>query len=528
MAGNDNRRPIPVERLLFHPRTIPIRHYGEERTLQRGGRQFPGYLFVQCNFYIYFPVLITVFSRPGLAHAAFGLWRAGGGRVNMGKNGRFFMSLKHRLLLLCALFFTLAGLGGAAVMVLNARAAVRAEMLSALELAAALAQQSDAVSAARINALGLRHIHARADGESDGAPAPRADAAPEWFAALIGVTAMELRIVRAAAAAPALTLVAQPQDELAEVWEDMTDLAQLALGLAVLTMAALALAVDRALRPLVQFENGLGRMTAGDYAFRPTAAGPPELIRLGRGIAALADALSAAQAENRRLGRRLVGAQDDERRELARELHDELGATLFGMKVDAGRVIHLAADNGEAVACARRIIDGAERLHHLGRSVMTRLRPPLLDQFPLSEALAELVEGARRQQPDIQWELELDGGLDQAERGDATALTLYRLAQEGLTNARRHGAPGRVTLRVASDAAAGWLRLTVQDDGRGLNGPVTPGMGLAGMAERVQALGGRLEILPRPGGGTELRATLPIGPAPAKTKQPNTKQAEAA
>lgn len=415
------------------------------------------------------------------------------------------MTLKFRLIGLFALFLALAAAGGAAVMVVNAQSAVRAEMLSALELAVALVQQSEQVDADRINGLGLRHVRARRDG-GETTPHHQADDAPEWFAALIGVEPIELRITRADGG-PAVVLTAEPHDEVAEVWEDMAALGLVTLGLCVAMIAALALAVDRALRPLAAFERGLDRLAAGDYAFRLNPGGPPELGRLGRGIAALAGALTAAQEENRRLARRLVAAQDDERRQLAGDLHDELGATLFGVKVDAGRILQLSSDRADAADAARRVLEAADHLNQLGRSVMIRLRPPLLDQLSLSEALSELVDAARRRRPELRWRLDLDGPLDTLE--DSLALTVYRLAQEGVTNAQRHGEPTRIEVAVAVDPAAGRVEVAVRDDGRGL--AATPqGFGLAGLAERVQLLGGRLAVAAATQGGVELTATLPL------------------
>lgn len=436
------------------------------------------------------------------------------------------MPLKTRLLALFALFLIFTALGGATVLVLNARGAVQAEMVSALELAAALARQSEDFGAERLNDLGLRHIRARGDGDRPAVP-PRyqTEDAPEWFTALIGVAPIELRITRSGGGL-AVILSAEPHDEVAEVWDDMVDLALVALALSAAMTAALAAAVDRALRPLTDFERGLDRLTAGDYAFRPGvgrpgAGGPPELARLGARIAGLADALAAAQQENRRLGARLVAAQDDERRQLARDLHDELGATLFGIKVDAGRIAGQSADRPDIADCARRVLAAADHLNRLGRSVMTRLRPPLLDQLTLSEALTELVDSGRRRQPELRWRLDLQGPLD--ELADSAALTIYRLVQEGLTNARRHGEPQEITVSVAVDPAAGIAMPTagiatvqISDDGRGLSPDAAAGSGLAGLAERVQVLGGALEIAAGADGGAVLTAVLPF---PFATKE---------
>lgn len=436
------------------------------------------------------------------------------------------MSLAMRLLALFGLFVALMAGAGGAVMIGNARGAVEAEMRSALELGTALAREAMPGDAAALTALGLRHLRFQRDGAAF--PPPAAErGAPDWFIALIGVEPHARRI-DAALGTPALLVVAEPWDEIAEVWEDMSDLAVTVLALAVLALAAAALALRRALRPLARFEAGVERLRAGTYDFRFDGGGVPELRRLGLGIAALAVGLEEAERENRRLGRKLVSAQDDERRELARDIHDELGAALFGIKVDAGRILRLteAMPGGEMAERARSILDTADGIQRMSRRILTRLRPALLDHMPLDEALTALVGEWTRRQPAIVWTLDLDPALDDDPDGDgkdsggpldeALRLTIYRLVQESLVNALRHARPGTVAVSVRR--AADGLAVRVADDGPGLPvganaggpDPAGGGFGISGMAERVQALGGRLTVETAPGGGTEMRALLPL------------------
>ncbi|WP_244433826.1 histidine kinase, partial [Azospirillum sp. B506] len=245
------------------------------------------------------------------------------------------MSLRMRILALIGLFLLLMATAGGAVMIANARDAVRAEMASALELGGALgiavAERGDLPGGiAMLNGLGVRHLRfIGPDGLPKPEPAERR--APDWFAALIGGDLQERRL-----GASGLRIIAEPWDEIAEVWEDMSDLATAMLTVGLLLMGTAYLAVGRALGPLSRLETGVERLRAGDYAFSFDGRGVPELDRLGRSIAALADGLAAAECENRRAGQRIVAAQDTERREIAREIHDELGAALFAIKVDAG------------------------------------------------------------------------------------------------------------------------------------------------------------------------------------------------
>lgn len=438
------------------------------------------------------------------------------------------MSLAMRLLALFGLFIALMAGAGGAVMIGNARGAVDAEMRSALELGTALAREAMPGDAAALTALGLRHLRFQREGDVS----PRPDTVveretPDWFTALIGVE-QRTRRVAAAPGTPALLVVAEPWDEIAEVWEDMSDLAVTVLALAVLALAAAALALRRALRPLARFEAGVERLRAGTYDFRFDGGGVPELRRLGLGIAALAVGLEDAERENRRLGRKLVSAQDDERRELARDIHDELGAALFGIKVDAGRIVRLseAVPDSETAERARSILDTADGIQRMSRRILTRLRPALLDHMPLGEALTALVGEWTRRQPAVVWTLDLAPALDTGPDDDGNEsggvldetlrLTVYRLVQESLVNALRHAQPEKVAVSVRRTADG--LAVRVADDGPGLpagredGGPDEQGggFGISGMAERVQALGGRLTVETAPGGGTEMRARLPL------------------
>ncbi|WP_455173663.1 ATP-binding protein [Azospirillum largimobile] len=431
------------------------------------------------------------------------------------------MSLKMRILALIGLFLLLMTAAGGAVMVANARDAVRAEMASALELGRALGRAATERGAlaggpGMLNGLGLRHLRF-IEGDDVAGRAATDGRAPDWFTALIAVEPQELPLTAT------LRVVAEPWDEIAEVWEDMSDLAAAVLAVGILLLAAAFLAVGRALAPLSRLEAGVRRLRDGDYRFAFDSGGVPEFRRLGTGIAALADGLAAAERENRRVGQRIVAAQDNERREIARDIHDELGAALFAIKVDAGRLLRLAegrADGEEAAERARKILDTAAEVHQLSRRILVRLRPALLDQLPLSEALAELVGDWTRREPEVAWTLSFEPPAAAAELDgceEVLRLTLYRLVQESLVNALRHAMPSAVAvaLRIGADS----VEVAVTDDGPGLapgpaggDDPHRASFGISGMTERVQALGGRLAVGPAEGGGTRVSARLPLPP----------------
>jgi len=227
--------------------------------------------------------------------------------------------------------------------------------------------------------------------------------------------------------------------------------------------------------------------------------------------------------ENRYLARRLVTVQEEERRHLARELHDELGQSLTAIRADAQLISVLAKDCcPEACASADAISEVSVQAYDSARLIMQRLRPPMLDRLGLVSTLQESVEHWQRRNPKLQWELIIDesvGGLS-----DEINITAYRIIQEAVTNVIKHSCANKVELVLSNaktPSGASMLEIRIRDDGRGTN-PDRPhlGLGLIGMRERVLGQGGQFEIRSQAGQGTEICAWLP------KQGLENTGQAE--
>nr|PZN62103.1 MAG: two-component sensor histidine kinase [Pseudomonadota bacterium] len=207
--------------------------------------------------------------------------------------------------------------------------------------------------------------------------------------------------------------------------------------------------------------------------------------------------------ENRYLVRRLIEVQEEERRRLARELHDELGQTLNAIKLDA-----LSLPGNEA---AQRIAAHADQVYAAAGGLVRRLRPTALDELGLRAALEACVDRWRQSHPQLNVQLSMSGELD--ELGEARSLAIYRIVQEGLTNCVRHAGAGHFYIDLTRDPApGGGVLLEMRDDGRGLpREALRPrGSGLSGMRERVALLGGRFELLSEPGRGVTIRVEIPV------------------
>lgn len=209
------------------------------------------------------------------------------------------------------------------------------------------------------------------------------------------------------------------------------------------------------------------------------------------------------ETQLRELGARLVAVAEEERARISRDLHDDLGQVLTGLRlrltamqatvaVDSPIGIHLAA-------ALSAVDDGVEEVRRLAHD----LRPPALDALGLADAIAS---HARR------WaevaRIGVDLALDPVEPPPGVAEVLFRVCQEGLTNVARHAGATRVQIALGA-VDDGW-RLLVEDDGRGLGASSSGGgLGLVGARERVEQAGGYLDVESRESGGTRLLAWLP-------------------
>jgi signal transduction histidine kinase len=236
-------------------------------------------------------------------------------------------------------------------------------------------------------------------------------------------------------------------------------------------------------------------------------------LALARRIAAEQHA-SELLTHNRALSRGLIHLQEKERVALARELHDEVGQYCTALRMETAFLRRCGPDESAArLAASARADAAAQSIGEVVRGLLHRLRPAQLDTLGLVPALQALCEG---------WELRSgiacvfhpEATADPID--EATAIAVYRVAQEALTNVMRHA--GASTVRVAlRSAAPGTLRLAVQDDGVGID-PARPrhGLGLLGASERAASLGGRLDVRAAPGGGLVVELDLPLRAALAE------------
>jgi signal transduction histidine kinase len=221
----------------------------------------------------------------------------------------------------------------------------------------------------------------------------------------------------------------------------------------------------------------------------------------------LADALQ----ENRRLSQRSIQVQEEERRHLARELHDELGQSLNAIKVDAVNIRDRSQPETDVRQSAQAIIDVSSQVYEVVRGLMQRLRPVALDELGLRSAVQYSVDQWQRRHPGVQCIFDVDGDIDNL--GEELNITLYRLVQECLTNVAKHASATRVSVEIQRTGAE--LGVTFRDDGRGFDpGQRNRGLGLVGLRERVEALGGKFTLESVPGHGASIGAQILLREVP--------------
>lgn len=345
---------------------------------------------------------------------------------------------------------------------------------------------------------------------------------PSWFARLVRpqLVGRAVRVVTVEGASP-IVIVGEPADEIAEAWQDFSSLAVVLLLVNVAVLAVLYVVLSRMLGPLASLSKGLLNLEDGHYGTRLPKPRVKELAVITDRFNMLASALDTAREENSRLYRQLITVQEEERRAIANELHDEAGPCLFGITANASSIQNLADQlpDSRTTEISRRvgeILSIAERLKLLNRALLKKLRPGPLGRVKLSDLLDELSVGFERRHPGTHVATSFGHLADSY--GEAVDLTLYRCIQEGITNAIRHGKAEHVTValteerltRKSGKRASGKLCLSIGDDGKGI-APATPkGFGLSTMTERVRSLGGSCVIDSAPAKGTMIHVEIPV------------------
>jgi two-component system sensor histidine kinase UhpB len=307
----------------------------------------------------------------------------------------------------------------------------------------------------------------------------------------------------------------EPTYEIDEMWATSRGLLALLLLFFVLLNALVWWAVSSALQPIEQILHALAELRRGNLSTRLPNFGSPEMSRISVGFNHMAQTLEQSVTENQRLTRQLLNAQENERKSLARDLHDEIGQSLTAIHADAVAILNTG---GERVReGAEAIVQVTGHIKDMVRSMLRRLRPAYLEGLGLEAAVREQVAGFRHRSPTVTCTLKIDSALSNLE--GELGVTVYRIIQESLTNIAVHANARHAAVEVTEPTAlpeqlAAWggdfIQVTVCDDGAGFfQMSADRGFGLPGIRERVRSLGGECRIDTQPGSGTRISVWLP-------------------
>jgi two-component system, NarL family, sensor histidine kinase UhpB len=402
----------------------------------------------------------------------------------------------------------------------------RLALLPAAQAAASMRSFLDGVGRIRSSDILLYDQTERELYRSPPSPYKAGRDAPAWFAALVSPapTQQEVELpdgrllVRANTSRAAL-----------DAWDDFWPLAATALALLLLLNLLVGWVLGRTVRPFKRIVQALGEVEAGRFDTTLPALPGREAGTIGAAFNRMVGVLHrnldtekrALRAElelagNRELTRWIDHRIEQERHTIARELHDELGQSVTAIRALALAIAQRSENDAAVHEPARLIADEASRLYDAMHGLIPRLTPLVLDRFGLPDALTDLAERTRRTHAGVAVELDLD--VDGARLGNEAALALYRAAQEGITNALRHG-DARL-LRLSLHQHGDRVQLSLTDNGRGLSpdwSDRTGHHGLRWLAERVQSLQGRFSLTPATPRGACLRVELPLSAAEAVT-----------
>jgi two-component system, NarL family, sensor histidine kinase UhpB len=222
-----------------------------------------------------------------------------------------------------------------------------------------------------------------------------------------------------------------------------------------------------------------------------------ELQRVGEQFNRLARSLSRTEADNRLLIDRLMSIQESERKDLARELHDEFGASLFGIRASVSCIVQAATAEGtaelrftEIAERAHSISSLADRVQKQNYRILERIRPIAIDEMGLFNSIRHLADGWSATRRVV---CHITTPETEPKLGSEESLAIYRIVQECLTNIARHSSASRIEIKfeVSTDRC---LIVRVADDGSGLPDAFRPGFGILGMMERARKLNGNLKV----------------------------------
>jgi two-component system sensor histidine kinase UhpB len=333
---------------------------------------------------------------------------------------------------------------------------------------------------------------------------------PVWFVKLV---APNTETVERKIRYGTLVVSSSAAGSIREAWAGFSQLMWVGLAFFVLLNVMVYMLLSHSLRPVKSILKSINRMEKSDLTVRLPAFKIPEFDRIGHSLNRMAESLAAERQleENRQLTQLIQSHIEDERRSLARELHDELGQYVTAIKTFAVAIANKTKEKSPDISNnAQVIVSAANQIYDGMHNIVRKLRPGALDNLGLSETLRDAVNYWQNLHPEMTINLSLQGNPDKL--GETLNINIYRIVQEAINNALKHAKANIIDIKLAVLADTSNIVLTIKDNGVGMNlGMVdqTQHFGLLGMRERVQGFHGTFRLDSEPNQGTTLCINIP-------------------
>ena len=332
--------------------------------------------------------------------------------------------------------------------------------------------------------------------------------APKWFEKMVQppVETVERRIRYGT-----LVVSSSAAGSIREAWSGFRQLMWVGLFFFVMLNLMVYALLSHSLKPIKPILTSINRMERGDLSTRLPTFTLPEFNRIGHSLNRMAESLAMERQleENRQLTQLIQTHIEDERRSLARELHDELGQYVTAIKTFAVAIANKAKDKSPDIAAnAQTIVGAANQIYEGMHSIIRQLRPGALDNLGLSETLRDAMHYWQTLHASVRFELKLNGQLD--DLGESLNINVYRIVQESINNALKHAQAK--SIEVSLTLLENELQLLIKDDGVGMNlasVDQSQHFGLLGIRERVQGFHGSFSLLSEPNRGTAIHINIP-------------------
>lgn len=317
---------------------------------------------------------------------------------------------------------------------------------------------------------------------------------PDWFVKLVSP---KQEVVKRRIRYGMLIIASSSDGSVRESWSSFRQLMMIGLVFFILLNLFVYLFLSRALHPLQDVLDGIQRVEQGDLSTKLPHLNLPEFNKIGQSLNRMMTALDAERQleENRQLTQLIQKHIEDERRSLARELHDELGQYVTAVKTFAVAIANKTKDNAPDIeASAKTIVSAANQIYDGMHNIIRQLRPSALDNMGLAETLTDMVANYQAQHPDLALALDING--DFGDLSESVNINIYRIVQESVNNVIKHASASAVNIdlnRLMDNS----LQLSIIDDGIGMDIDTVDQsnhFGLLGIKERVQALDGQFTV----------------------------------